>query len=235
MQVELAVFVDETLWRHFSSKYGGQAHNKLQDYMLTLLNNIQIMYYQPSASPPLTFRVIRYEVLTTQPASFWTDDSLKTGRVWGVRLSRIPLPEVPTTTAMLRCTWIASAATSGIWEFETGITPSCSQGRFARVLFVTSCFFLDFCWRKIVDTTFRYDIHRGAGSRSISGIARLDGMCDPWNTCTLAEGLDFTSAFIGTHELGHRSALSDQFRSLRTQTGFTPTSVEYFRCQLFLV
>lgn len=51
---------------------------------------------------------------------------------------------------------------------------------------------------------FRYDIHRGTGSRSISGIARLDGMCDPWNTCTLAEGLDFTSAFIGTHELGHR-------------------------------
>ncbi|VDM76106.1 unnamed protein product [Strongylus vulgaris] len=59
--VELAVFVDETLWRHFSSKYGSQAHHKLQDYMLTLLNNIQIMYYQPSASPPLTFRVIRYE------------------------------------------------------------------------------------------------------------------------------------------------------------------------------
>lgn len=52
----------------------------------------------------------------------------------------------------------------------------------------------------------RYDIHRGYGSRSISGIARLDGMCDPWNTCTLAEGLDFTSAFIGTHELGHRFA-----------------------------
>lgn len=28
-------------------------------------------------------------------------------------------------------------------------------------------------------------------------------MCDPSNTCTLAEGLDFTSAFISTHELGH--------------------------------
>ena len=27
-----------------------------------------------------------------------------------------------------------------------------------------------------------YDIHRGYGANSISGIARLDGMCDPWNT-----------------------------------------------------
>lgn len=43
------------------------ADRKLQDYTLTLLNNIQIMYYQPTASPPLTFRVIRYEVLTRQP------------------------------------------------------------------------------------------------------------------------------------------------------------------------
>uniref|UniRef100_A0A914VAA6 Peptidase M12B domain-containing protein n=1 Tax=Plectus sambesii TaxID=2011161 RepID=A0A914VAA6_9BILA len=48
-----------------------------------------------------------------------------------------------------------------------------------------------------------YDLHRGYGSKSISGIARLFGMCDAGNTCTLAEGLDFTSAFIGTHELGH--------------------------------
>lgn len=29
-------------------------------------------------------------------------------------------------------------------------------------------------------------------------------MCDPTNSCTLVEGLDFTAAFIGTHELGHR-------------------------------
>lgn len=69
LQVELAVFVDELLWRHFNSKYGSQAHQKLQDYTLTLLNNIQIMYYQPTATPPLTFRVIRYEVLQTQPVS----------------------------------------------------------------------------------------------------------------------------------------------------------------------
>lgn len=48
-----------------------------------------------------------------------------------------------------------------------------------------------------------YNLHRGPGSNSISGIARLHGMCDIWNTCTLTEGLDFTSVFIGTHELGH--------------------------------
>lgn len=153
--VELAVFVDETLWRHFSSKYGGQAHNKLQDYMLTLLNNIQIMYYQPSASPPLTFRVIRYEVLTTQPNSI-------------------------------------AGSSHNHGNAQMYLDRFC---RYQRNLGIRD-------WDHAIMLT-GYDIHRGAGSRSISGIARLDGMCDPWNTCTLAEGLDFTSAFIGTHELGH--------------------------------
>ncbi|KHJ97773.1 thrombospondin type 1 domain protein [Oesophagostomum dentatum] len=153
--VELAVFVDETLWRHFSSKYGAQAHTKLQDYMLTLLNNIQIMYYQPSASPPLTFRVIRYEVLTSQPSSI-------------------------------------AGSTHNHGNAQMYLDRFC---RYQRNLGIRD-------WDHAIMLT-GYDIHRGAGSRSISGIARLDGMCDPWNTCTLAEGLDFTSAFIGTHELGH--------------------------------
>lgn len=153
--MELAIFVDELLWRHFSSKYGGSAFQKLQQYSLTMLNNIQIMYRQPSAVPKLTFRVVRYEVFKSQPgamaphlhnsgnAQMYLDRFCKFQRSLGVR----------------------------DWD---------------HALLLTG-----------------YDIHRGSGSRSISGIARLDGMCDPWNTCTLAEGLDFTSAFIGTHELGH--------------------------------
>ncbi|EFO82211.1 CRE-ADT-2 protein [Caenorhabditis remanei] len=153
--VELAVFVDENLWRHFSSKHGGMADRKLQDYTLTLLNNIQIMYYQPTASPPLTFRVIRYEVLTRQPAAL-------AGYLHNHGNAQMYLDRF--------CRYQRNLAVRD-WDHAIMLTG--------------------------------YDIHRGAGSRSISGIARLDGMCDPWNTCTLAEGLDFTSAFIGTHELGH--------------------------------
>ncbi|CAD5234271.1 unnamed protein product [Bursaphelenchus xylophilus] len=153
--VELAIFVDELLWRHFNSQYGGAAWQKLQQYAVTMLNNIQIMYKQPSAVPRLYFRIVRYEVFKTQPsamaphlhnnghAQMYLDRFCKYQRGLGVR----------------------------DWD---------------HALLLTG-----------------YDIHRGTGSRSISGIARLDGMCDPWNTCTLAEGLDFTSAFIGTHELGH--------------------------------
>uniref|UniRef100_A0A1I7X4G4 Peptidase M12B domain-containing protein n=1 Tax=Heterorhabditis bacteriophora TaxID=37862 RepID=A0A1I7X4G4_HETBA len=160
--VELAVFVDETLWRHFSNKYGGQAHGKLQDYTLTLLNNIQIMYYQPTATPPLTFRVIRYEVLTSQPK---------------------------------RIIFIKGALAGQLHNHGNAQMYLDRFCRYQRNLGVRD-------WDHAIMLT-GYDIHRGAGSRSISGIARLDGMCDPWNTCTLAEGLDFTSAFIGTHELGH--------------------------------
>lgn len=59
--------MDELLWKHFYSQHGTNAEKKLQDYALTMLNNIQIMYYQPSAVPQLTFHVIRFEVLTSQP------------------------------------------------------------------------------------------------------------------------------------------------------------------------
>ncbi|KAI1707981.1 thrombospondin type 1 domain-containing protein [Ditylenchus destructor] len=153
--VELAIFVDEFLWRHFSSRYGALAWQKLQQYALTMLNNIQIMYRQPTAIPQLTFRVVRYEVFKTQPSAM--------------------APHLHQNGHAQRY-----------------------LDRFCR--FQRSLGAVD--WDHALLLT-GYDIHRGSGSRSISGIARLDGMCDPWNTCTLAEGLDFTSAFIGTHELGH--------------------------------
>ncbi|KRY49595.1 A disintegrin and metalloproteinase with thrombospondin motifs 17, partial [Trichinella britovi] len=48
-----------------------------------------------------------------------------------------------------------------------------------------------------------YDIHRPPSDRTISGIARLYGVCDPLNSCLLAEGVDFSSAYIAAHEIGH--------------------------------
>nr|CRZ24316.1 BMA-ADT-2 [Brugia malayi] len=153
--VELAIFVDEMLWKLFSSKYGVDAASKLRDYALTMLNNVQIMYHQPSAIPQLSFHVVRFEVLTIQPSAM--ADHLHNSGHAQKYLDRF-------------CKYQRSLSTRD-WD---------------HALLLTG-----------------YDIHRGTGSRSISGIARLDGMCDPWNSCTLAEGLDFTSAFIGTHELGH--------------------------------
>ncbi|KAM3728251.1 putative disintegrin and metalloproteinase with thrombospondin motif adt-2 [Dirofilaria immitis] len=153
--VELAIFVDEMLWKLFSSKYGIDANSKLQDYALTMLNNIQIMYHQPSAIPQLSFHVVRFEMLTTQPS---------------------------TMAAHLHNNGHAQKYLDRFCHYQRNL----GSRDWDHALMLTG-----------------YDIHRGTGSRSISGIARLDGMCDPWNTCTLAEGLDFTSAFIGTHELGH--------------------------------
>lgn len=48
-----------------------------------------------------------------------------------------------------------------------------------------------------------FDMVRYGNDRSISGIARLHGVCDTSNACTVAEGLDFTATFIATHEIGH--------------------------------
>lgn len=153
--VELAIFVDEELWRHFSSRHGSLAWQKLQQYALTMLSNIQIMYKQPTALPTITFKVVRYEVFQSQP----------------------------------------SALAAHLHENGNAQRYLDRFCRYQRSLGVQD-------WDHALLLT-GYDIHRGYGANSISGIARLDGMCDPWNTCTLAEGLDFTSAFIGTHELGH--------------------------------
>nr|CAD2185932.1 unnamed protein product [Meloidogyne enterolobii] len=153
--VELAIFVDEELWRHFSSRHGSLAWQKLQQYALTMLSNIQIMYKQPTALPTITFKIVRYEVFQTQPSAL-------------------------------------AAYLHENGNAQRYLDRFC---RYQRSLGVQD-------WDHALMLT-GYDIHRGYGANSISGIARLDGMCDPWNTCTLAEGLDFTSAFIGTHELGH--------------------------------
>ncbi|VDO98162.1 unnamed protein product [Soboliphyme baturini] len=47
------------------------------------------------------------------------------------------------------------------------------------------------------------DIHRPPNDKSISGIARLYGVCDSLNSCLLAEGTDFSAVYIGAHEIGH--------------------------------
>lgn len=59
--------MDEILWRRFLENYGSEAWQKLQQYSVTMLSNIQIMYKQPTAFPPLTFKIVRYEVFKTQP------------------------------------------------------------------------------------------------------------------------------------------------------------------------
>lgn len=49
-----------------------------------------------------------------------------------------------------------------------------------------------------------YDLHRNSGTdKSISGLARLAGACDSYNSCVLVEGHDFTGSFVAAHELGH--------------------------------
>ncbi|CEF70374.1 Stall [Strongyloides ratti] len=153
--VEIGVFVDQLLWTHFNNKYGSQATSKLQDYTLTMFNNIQIMYKQPTAIPKLNFKIVRFEIFKQQPSAL--HPNLHQSGNAQLLLDRF-------------CKYQRNLGVRD-WDFAILLTG--------------------------------YDIHRGVNSRSISGIARLDGMCDPWNTCAVSEGMDFTSAFISTHELGH--------------------------------
>uniref|UniRef100_A0A915J944 Peptidase M12B domain-containing protein n=1 Tax=Romanomermis culicivorax TaxID=13658 RepID=A0A915J944_ROMCU len=52
------------------------------------------------------------------------------------------------------------------------------------------------------------DIVRHYTDYSISGIAKMSGVCDPMNSCLIAEAMDFRAAFITAHEIGHGLGIS---------------------------
>uniref|UniRef100_A0AC35TTE2 Peptidase M12B domain-containing protein n=1 Tax=Rhabditophanes sp. KR3021 TaxID=114890 RepID=A0AC35TTE2_9BILA len=154
LTMEIGIFADQILWQHYSSKYGGDAYNKLQNFILTMFNNIQIMYHQPSMMPKVNFKIVRYEVLKVQPS------------------------------ALAFHLHSHGEATRYLSYFS----------RYQRNLNVGS------------DTNLLLsglNLFRSGGSNSISGIARLDGCCDPWNSAGIGEGLDFAVSSILTHEIGH--------------------------------
>ena len=51
-------------------------------------------------------------------------------------------------------------------------------------------------------TFFRINLKKGYDD-TISGIARINGVCDSNNACLIAEANDFKAAFITAHEIGH--------------------------------
>uniref|UniRef100_A0A915L3Z7 Uncharacterized protein n=1 Tax=Romanomermis culicivorax TaxID=13658 RepID=A0A915L3Z7_ROMCU len=71
--VELALFVDEELWKKFEKKYDNDAllaEQELNKFVFSVLNNVNLIYKQDSMDPKVIFKLKRYEIMKTSPTPF---------------------------------------------------------------------------------------------------------------------------------------------------------------------
>jgi hypothetical protein len=68
LTMEIALFMDSKLYAHFVKDFGEDyAEQELLDFSLALINNVYVLYQQPSISPNLDVVIVRYELWKTQP------------------------------------------------------------------------------------------------------------------------------------------------------------------------
>lgn len=68
LTMEIALFMDSKLWQHFVKDFGADAADQeMLDFSLALINNVYVLYQQPTISPNLDVVIVRYEVWRAQP------------------------------------------------------------------------------------------------------------------------------------------------------------------------
>uniref|UniRef100_A0A1I7Z5X2 Peptidase M12B domain-containing protein n=1 Tax=Steinernema glaseri TaxID=37863 RepID=A0A1I7Z5X2_9BILA len=69
LELELAVFADETMLNKFEANHGSLARTIMELYVLSALSNVQIVYNQPAMDPQIKFRLVRFDI-TSQIMTF---------------------------------------------------------------------------------------------------------------------------------------------------------------------
>ncbi|CAJ0583415.1 unnamed protein product, partial [Mesorhabditis spiculigera] len=70
--LEIGLFLDSKLYEHFKREYIQDAEQHLLDFSLALINNVYVLYQQPTLSPNLDIVIVRYELWKTQPRNLHT-------------------------------------------------------------------------------------------------------------------------------------------------------------------
>ncbi|CAJ0935639.1 unnamed protein product, partial [Mesorhabditis belari] len=70
--LEIGLFLDSKLYEHFKREYIQDAEQHLLDFSLALINNVYVLYQQPTLSPNLDIVIVRYELWKTQPSNLHT-------------------------------------------------------------------------------------------------------------------------------------------------------------------
>ncbi|KFD49879.1 hypothetical protein M513_09208, partial [Trichuris suis] len=67
LTLELAVFTDDKLWQVFKNIYASKAEEELQDYAISLINNVNLLFQQPTIRPKLKIQVVHFEMWKDSP------------------------------------------------------------------------------------------------------------------------------------------------------------------------
>ena len=59
------------LFEHFKREYIAEPEQHLTDFSLALINNVHVLYQQPSLSPNLDIVIVRFEMWKTQPVIYF--------------------------------------------------------------------------------------------------------------------------------------------------------------------
>ncbi|VDL77415.1 unnamed protein product [Nippostrongylus brasiliensis] len=70
--LEIGLFLDSKLFEHFQREYIQDAEQHLLDFSLALINNVHVLYQQPTLSPNLEIVIVRYEMWKSQPSNLAT-------------------------------------------------------------------------------------------------------------------------------------------------------------------
>ncbi|EPB68497.1 reprolysin family propeptide [Ancylostoma ceylanicum] len=70
--LEIGLFLDSQLFEHFQREYIQDAEQHLLDFSLALINNVHVLYQQPTLSPNLEIVIVRYEMWKSQPSNLAT-------------------------------------------------------------------------------------------------------------------------------------------------------------------
>ncbi|PIO72566.1 reprolysin family zinc metalloprotease [Teladorsagia circumcincta] len=70
--LEIGLFLDSKLFEHFQRDFIQDAEQHLLDFSLALINNVHVLYQQPTLSPNLDIVIVRYEMWKSQPSNLAT-------------------------------------------------------------------------------------------------------------------------------------------------------------------
>ncbi|ODN05173.1 A disintegrin and metalloproteinase with thrombospondin motifs 18 [Orchesella cincta] len=66
--VEIAVFVDEKLFKVWEGRYPKETKTSLNQYVLAVINNMNSLYKQPTMTEKISFRLVHVEIQTQKPS-----------------------------------------------------------------------------------------------------------------------------------------------------------------------
>lgn len=70
--LEIGLFLDSQLYEHFKREFSQDPDQHLTDFSLALINNVHVLYQQPTLSPNLDIVIVHFEMWKTQPVSHTT-------------------------------------------------------------------------------------------------------------------------------------------------------------------